>query len=168
MSEKKGSTDAFLDRLADIRPLFFQKKKQAIELAEQLISRRDLGYIPEIISCFPVEGYQLSQLDADMRRLRIICEILLAEDQFSGKGRGFLDNVDSFESLIQKYVSITFWLRRLEFQFPENVRQNTAEMFAAGGVSVYAVRKITSCEIFADSEYVYRQALGMMGDFEIE
>ncbi len=168
MDKKKVSTDAFLDRLADIRPLFFQKKNQVIELTEQLISDRDLGHIPEIISCFPVEGYELSQLDADMRRLRIICEILLAEDQFPGKGRGFLENVDSFESLIQKYVSITFWLRRLEFHFPEDVMEDTAGVFASGSVSVYAVRKITSCEIFADPEHVCHEALGMMGELEIE
>lgn len=175
MDGKMDATSDFLKTLYCIRPQFSQQKSRAVHLTEQMLCHGDLSYIPQILSCFPVGNFQeqrlhteLSQLDADMRRLRIICEIAVAEEKLYGGQSAFLQNVNSFEDLIQKYISITFLLRRLEMDFPEDVVGDTETVLEKGNISACAVRKITSCEIFADPEYVCNRALQMIGELKVE
>lgn len=54
-------------------------------------------------------------------------------------------------------------LRRLEFKFPENILEETIDYLLNGSISICAIRKITDCEIFANPEYVYGQALRIIG-----
>lgn len=164
MSSQNDSASFFFHMLSDIRPQFLQQKKQAVHLAEKMIQHRDFTYIPKILSCAPVGNYQLFQLDADMRRLKIVCEIVAAEEKLSIEESGFLENVASFGDLIQKYIRVTLLLRRLEFDFPETVMEDTVAALAVERISVCAIRKITSCETFADSEYVYNRALQIIGE----
>lgn len=159
MKEQTNATTSFLNILAEIRPQFFRQKERAIHLAEQMLKHQDTSYIPQILSCFPVDRYYLHQLDADMRRLRIICEITAAEEMLPGTRSLFLKNVDSFDSLIQKYITITFLLRRLELPLPEGSLEETSAILQSGLISVCALRKVTECETFANPEYVYQQAL---------
>lgn len=154
---REDSVTLYLNSLSDIRPIFLKNMKQAVELAELMICRRNLAYIPQI--CFIIENAKLSQLHADMRRLKIICEIITAESLLSSEKSVFLDNINSFDELIKKYIHTTFLLRRLEFQFPESVIQNTIESLYSDTISICAIRKITENEIFANSEYVYKQAV---------
>lgn len=158
MDRQNDPTSSFLNRLAEIRTLFFQQKEHAIHLIEQMVQSRDLSYIPQILACFPVDRYQLPQLDADMRRSLIICEIAAAEEKLEGRPL-FLENVDSFHALIEKYVHTTFLLRRIEMYLPEDALAETAEALASGQISICALKKITECEIFADPGYVYQQAI---------
>ena len=158
--DKQTNATSFLNILAEIRPQFFQQKERAVHLAEQMLKHQDTSYIPQILSCFPVDRYYLHLLDADMRRLRIICEITAAEEILPGTRSLFLENVDSFDGLIQKYIYITFLLRRLELPLPEVDLEVASAVLKSGRISVCALRKITECETFADPKYVYQQALG--------
>lgn len=125
---------------------------------EQMIQSLDLSYIPQILSCFPIDGYQLPQLDADMRRAMIVCEIAAAEERLGGRPL-FLENAGSFDGLMQKYIRTTFLLRRIELGLPEDALAETAEMLASGQISACALKKITECEIFSDPGYVFQQAM---------
>lgn len=162
------------DILSGIKEQFIRQKHQAIAFAEQLILSKDLSYLPKIFSCFQIEAcylpqlddesmqyMQLQQLDADMRRLSLICEILLEEKKLPGSRLLFLEQVEDFDGLIQKYIRITFLLRRLEFTLPEEALEEAANMFAQEQVSVCALRKIMDFEIFADKENKYNEALKM-------
>ncbi len=163
MDNQKDSTSSFLDMLSDIKEQLFLQKRQAIAHTEQMIRKKDSSYIRQILSCFPIGGYQLSQLDADMRRLSVICEIAAAEEKLPAARMFFLERVETFEDLIQKYIRITFLLRRLEFHLPEEALRETAAVLMEEQVSICALRKITNCEIFADGDYVYSQALNRIG-----
>ncbi|MCI9546971.1 MAG: hypothetical protein HFH60_09850 [Lachnospiraceae bacterium] len=162
------------DILSGVKDRFSQQKNQAVAFAEQLIQYRDLSYIPKIISCFQIEAdylpqlddgvlqyMQLQLLDADMRRLSLICEILIEENELPESRLFFLEQVENFEDLIGKYVRITFLLRRMEFSLPEEALKEAANMFMEEQVSVCALRKIMDSEIFADKENKYNQALKM-------
>lgn len=162
MDRQNDPTSSFLDTLAGIRTQFFQQKEQAVRLTEEMIRRRDLSYIPQILALFPVGPYQLHQLDADMRRLLIICEIVAAEEKLPGGRLVFLENTASFDDLIRKYIYITFLLRRIELRLPDDALRETADALSGGGISVCALRKITECEIFTDPGYVCQQALKYM------
>ena len=85
------------DILSSIKEQFFRQKQRAIDFAEQMIQNIDLSYIPSIFSCFLIEDkylpqldadckqfIQLQRLDADMRRLFLICEILMEENELPG------------------------------------------------------------------------------------
>lgn len=148
---------SYMNSLSEIRPIFLKNMKHVVDLTEQMICERNLAYIPQI--CFTIENSKLSQLHADMRRLKNICEIIMAESLLSGGKLTFLEDVKSFNELIEKYIHITFLLRRLEFQFSENIVENTMEALDSKSISICAIRKITENEIFANPEYVYNQAL---------
>lgn len=162
MDKKNDTTSSFLDTLARIRTRFFRQREQAVRLADEMARRRDLSYIPQILALFPIGPYRLSQLDADMRRLLIICEIVAAEEKLPGGRLVFLENAASFDDLLWKYVYITFLLRRIELRLPDDALAETAAALAGGGISVCALQKITECEIFTDPEYVRRQAMRYM------
>lgn len=159
---RKENTIALSD-IKNIRLEFFEKKKQIIKLAEQMIYQRDLSYIPRIMFCFTVKNYRLSQLNVDMKKLEAICEIIISESMLPGGKLIFLENVNSFDELIMKYTHIILMLRRLEFKFPENILEETIDYLLNGSISICAIRKITDCEIFANPEYVYGQALRIIG-----
>lgn len=165
MDNQKDSTSVFLDMLADIKEQLFQQKQQAILFAEQMIQTKDSSYIPQILSHFPIGDYWLSQLDVDMFRLSVICEIIATEEKLSGEGPFFLEKVDTFQELMEKYIYITFLLRRMEFPLSKEAKDETMAVLAGGGISVCAIRKITDTEIFNDAEHVYSQALQVMGGF---
>lgn len=160
---KKDSTSSFLNMLSNIKEQLFQQKRQAIAFTEQMIQSKDSSYIERVLSCFPIGEYYLPQLDADMRRLSFICEIVAAEEKLFGGRLLFLEGVETFEDLIQKYIQITFLLRRLEFQMPKEALMETAALLMEGQVSVCALRKITDSELFADGNFVYSQALKITG-----
>ena len=163
MNIQKDSTSSFLDMLSGIKERLFQQKRQAIVYTEQMIQKKDSSYIPQILSCFPIGRYQLSQLDTDMRKLSIICEIVAAEEKLPAARMFFLERVETFDGLIQKYIWITFLLRRLEFHLPEEALRETAAVLIEERISICALRKITDCELFADGDNVYSQALNMIG-----
>lgn len=165
MNKQKNSTSTFLNMLSNIKDQLFHQKQQAISLTEQMIHTKDSSYIPQILSHFPIGDYWLSQLDVDMFRLSVICEIIAAEEKLSGKGPFFLEQVDTFEELMEKYIYITFLLRRMEFPLSKEAKDETMAVLAGGWISVCAIRKITDTEIFNDAEYVYCQALQVMGGF---
>lgn len=81
MDQQKDSTSSFLDMLSGMKDTLFRQKRQAISFTNQMIHSMDSSYITQILSCFPIGDYVLSQLDADMRRLSIICEIVAAEEK---------------------------------------------------------------------------------------
>lgn len=96
---RKENTIALSD-IKNIQLEFFEKKKQIIKLAEQMIYQRDLSYIPRIMFCFTVKNYRLSQLNVDMKKLEAICEIIISESMLPGGKLIFLENVNSFDELI--------------------------------------------------------------------
>lgn len=162
------------DTLSSIKDQFFRQKRQAIDFAEQMIQSKDLCYIPKILSCFLIEDQylqhldadrkqfiQLQDLDADMRRLSIICKILMEEKNQPGGRLFFLEQVDTFDDLIQKYIRIEFFLHRLEFSLPETALQEAVAMFISEHVSVSALFKVIDYEIFADKENKYNEILKM-------
>lgn len=163
MNIQKDSTSSFLNMLSGIKEQLFQQKRQAIVYTEQMIQSKDSSYISQILTCFPIGCYQLSQLDADMRKLSIICEIVAAEEKLPAARMFFLERVETFDGLIQKYIWITFLLRRLEFHLPEEALRETAAVLIDERISICALRKITDCELFADGDNVYSQALNMIG-----
>ncbi len=165
MNNQKDSTSTFLHMLSDIKEQLFQQKRQAISLAEQMIQTKDSSYIPQILSCFPIREYLLSQLDVEMFRLSVICEIVAAEEKLPGSRLIFLEHVDTFGELMEKYVYVTFLLRRLEFPLSKDAKNETMAVLSGRGISVCAIRKITDTEIFNDTERVYTQALQVMGGF---
>ena len=162
------------DTLSSIKDQFFRQKQQAIDFTEKMIQSKDLSYIPKILSCFLIENQYLPQLnadrkrfiqlpvlDADMRRLFIICEILMEENNQPGGRLFFLEQVDTFDDLIQKYIRIKFFLHRLEFSLPETALQEAAAMLTSDQVSVCALSKVIDYEIFADKENKYNEILKM-------
>ena len=159
MHRQDDATSSFLNTLAAIRTRFFKQKEQVVHLTEQMIQHQDLSYIPQIFACFPIDTYYLPQLDADMRRLRIICEIAAAEAMLPGAEPVFLKNVFSFGDLIHKYIYITFLLRRIDLHMPEQALEEVAATLRGDQISICALRKITECEMFANPGYVYEQAL---------
>lgn len=163
MGNQKDSTSSFLDMLYGIKDQVFLQKSQAISLTEQMIRSMDSSYIPQILSCFPIGNYVLSQLDAQMLKLSIICEIVAAEEKIPGSRIFFLEGVSTFDDLMEKYIRITFLLRRLEFQLPKEVLEETTAALVEERISVCALRKITESELFAKGDDVYRQALQMTG-----
>lgn len=163
MNNQKDSTSTFLHMLSDIKEQFFQQKRQAISFAEQMIQTKDSSYIPQILSCFPIREYLLSQLDVEMFRLSVICEIVAAEEKLLGSRLLFLEYVDTFAELMEKYVYVTFLLRRMEFPLSKEARDDTTSVLASGRISVCAIRKITNTELFNNPEYVYSQALQIIG-----
>lgn len=163
MDKQKDSTSAFFDLLSDMKEQLFQQKRQAISFAEKMIQNKDSSYIPQIFSCFPIRDYQLSQLDVEMCRLSVICEIVAAEEKLLGSRLLFLEYVDTFAELMEKYVYITFLLRRMEFPLSKGAKDETTSVLASGQISVCAIRKITNTELFNNPEYVYSQALQIIG-----
>ena len=159
MHKQNDETSSLFNTLAAIRTRSFQQKEQAIHLAEQMIQHQDLSYIPQIFACFPIDVYYLHELDADMRRLSIICEIVAAEAMLPGAEPIFLKNVFSFRDLIHKYIYITFLLRRIDLHMPKQALEEVAAALGGDQISICALRKITECEIFANPGYVYEQAL---------
>lgn len=162
------------DVLSRIKDQFFRQKRQAITFTEQLILNKDLSYIPKILSCFPIEDHyipqldtnskqfiQLQRLDADVRRLFFICEILAEEEKLPESKLYFLEQINTFDDLIQKYIRITFLLRRLEFPLHEAALKEVATVFKDEQVSICALRKIIDYEIFADKENKYKEILEM-------
>ncbi len=163
MSNQKDSTSSFLDMLSDIKDSVFLQKGQAISLTEQMIQSMDSCYIAQIMYCFPIGDYVLSQLDADMRRLSIICEIVAAEEKLPGSKILFLENVSTFDDLMEKYIRITLLLRRLELQLPREALEEAIVALIEEQISACALRKITESEIFAKGDYVYSQGLQVTG-----
>lgn len=162
MGVDTNDTSSYLNALSDIYPQFLKQRKQVVKLAEWMIESRDLVYIPQIFSYFPLEGFRLPFLDADMRRLEIICEIVMAEVRvFEGK-IFFFEGVSIFDDLMKKYVSVTLLLRRIEFHLSDKVMSETALMLRKGKISICAIRKITNCEIFTNPDFVYSRALKML------
>lgn len=159
MYEQNDATSSFFNTLAAIQTRSFQQKEEAIHLAEQMIQHQDLSYIPQIFACFPIDVYYLHELDADMRRLSIVCEIIAAEAMLPGTEPVFLKNVFSFKDLLHKYIYTTFLLRRIDLHMPEQTLEEVAAALKGDQISICALRKITECEIFANPEYVYKQAL---------
>lgn len=162
------------DTLSNIKDQFFLQKRQAIDFTEQMIRSKDLSYIPKISSCFLIEDQylpqldadrkqfiQLQELDADMRRLSIICKILMEENNQPGGRLFFLEQVETFDDLIQKYIRIEFFLHRLEFFLPETALQEAVSMFLSEQVSICALFKVIDYEIFADKEKKYNEILKM-------
>lgn len=162
------------DTLSSIKDQFFRQKRQAIDFAEKMIQSNDLSYIPKILSCFLIEDQYLPQLDADrkqfiqlhyldadMRRLYIICKILTEEKDQPGGRLFFLEQVNTFDDLMQKYIRIEFFLHRLEFCLPETALKEVASMFLSEQVSVCALFKVIDYEIFADKEKKYNEILKM-------
>ncbi len=168
------------DILSSVKDQFFYQKRQAIAFAEQMIQNKDLSYIPKIFSCFLIEDRYLSQLDtvskrfiqlqrldADMRRLFLICEILTEENKLPESRLFFLEQIYTFDDLIQKYIRIKLFLYRLEFSFPELSLQEAIDMLKSEEVSVCALRKIIDYEIFSDEKNRYDEVLKIkeMGGF---
>ena len=162
------------DTLSSIKDQFFRQKRQAIDFTEKMIQSKDLSYIPKILSCFLIEDQYLHQLDADrkqfiqlqdfdadMRRLYIICKILMEEKDEPGGNLFFLEQVDTFDDLIQKYIRIELFLHRLEFSLPEKALQEAADMLTSDQVSICALSKVIDYEIFADKENIYNEILKM-------
>lgn len=160
---QKDATSSVLNMLSDMKDQLFSQKRQAIAVTEQMIQSKDSSYIPQILACFPIGNYLISQLDAQMRRLSIICEIAAAEEKLPGSRMFFLEGVSDFEDLMEKYIRITFLLRRLEFQLPREALEETAAVLVQEKISICALRKITDSELFARGDYVYSQALKMTG-----
>lgn len=164
----------FLDNLSAIKPQFDLQKKQAIYYTEQLIQNDDFSYIPRILSCLPIgviestSYLEISSMDADMRRLKIICEILLAEQKVPNLEPGFLGCVNSYGDLIQKYIYVTLLLRRTEHNFPKKTLEETIGILINKQISIYAIRKITRNEIFFNPELVYNRALKIIGIYRGE
>ena len=163
MDQQKDSTSSFLDMLSGMKDTLFRQKRQAISFTNQMIHSMDSSYISQILSCFPIGDYVLSQLDADMRRLSIICEIVAAEDKLPSSRMFFLEGVSDFDNLMEKYIRISFLLRRLEFQLPQEALAETGAALTQERISVCALRKITKSELFAKGDYVYGQAVRMTG-----
>lgn len=158
MGAMADDTSSYLKKLSDIQPQFLLQRQQAVCFAEQMIESGDLAYIPQIFSCFPLGNFRLPMLDADMRRLEMVCEIVAAEEKVFGECM-FLDHVSAFHELIGKYIRITLFLRRLEVCLPDEALEETVSVLVREKISVCAVRKITGCEIFVDPEFVYNRAL---------
>ena len=160
------------DILSSIKEQFFRQKQRAIDFAEQMIQNIDLSYIPSIFSCFLIEDkylpqldadckqfIQLQRLDADMRRLFLICEILMEENELPGSKLFFLEQVYTFDDLVQKYIRIELLLHRLEFSLPELALQEAIDVLKSEQVSVCALRKIIDYEIFSDKKNIYNEVL---------
>lgn len=168
------------DTLSNIKDQFFLQKRQAIAFTEQMIRSKDLSYIPKILSCFLIEDQylpqleadrkqfiQLQDLDTDMRRLSIICKILIDEKDQPGGRLFFLEQVNTFDDLIQKYIRIELFLHRLEFSLPETALQEAAAMFLDEHVSICALFKVIDYEVFADKKNKYNEILKMKQAGEI-
>lgn len=160
------------DILSNIKEQFFRQKRQAIEFAEQMIQSKDLSYIAKIQSCFLMDDsylfqlddeskqyIQLQRLDADMCRLFLICEILIEENKLSGDRLFFLEQVNTFDDLMQKYIRIKLFLYRLEFSLPKLALQEAINLLKSEEVSVCALHKIIDYEIFSDEKKKYYEAL---------
>ena len=147
------------DILSNIKEQFFRQKRQAIEFAEQMIQSKDLSYIAKIQSCFLMDDSYLFQLDADMCRLFLICEILIEENKLSGDRLFFLEQVNTFDDLMQKYIRIKLFLYRLEFSLPKLALQEAINLLKSEEVSVCALHKIIDYEIFSDEKKKYYEAL---------
>lgn len=165
-------TSFLFDTFYSVKDQFFLQKRQVIQLAEQMIYKKDLSYISKIFSLFYIADQHLPnlddnsrslinlpRLDADMRRLLIICEIMVEEKRTYESKILFLEQVSTFNDLMQKYVRITFLLRRMEFPFSKEVLEETFFMLKEEQVSPCALRKITEYEVFINKEYIYSQAL---------
>lgn len=150
------------DTLSSIKDQFFRQKRQAIGFTEKMIQSKDLSYIPKILSCFLIEDQylpqldadrkqfiQLQDLDADMRRLSIICKILMEENNLPGGRLFFLEQVDTFDDLIQKYIRIELFLHRLEFSLPEKALQEASDMLTLDQISMCSLSKVIDYKIFA-------------------
>lgn len=163
MNIKKDSTSSFLDLLSRIKDEVFQQKDQIIRLTEQLIQSKDTSYIKRAISCLTVGKYNLQFLDPDIRRLLIIFRIIAAEEKLPGSKLLFLDHTKTFEDLMEKYIYITFLLRRVEFPLSEDAKNETLSILASRQVSICALKEITESELFNDPDYVFNQSLQMIG-----
>ncbi len=110
---------------------------------------------------------QLQHLDADMRRLFLICEILIEEEKLPESKLYFLEQVNTFDDLIQKYIKITFLLRRMEFSLQEAALKEAIHFLREEQVSICALRKIMNYEVFADKKNKYNEVLKMKMEGEI-
>ena len=158
MNEQKNSTSLFLDTLSSIKDQVFYQKQQMICLTEQIIHDKNSSCI-----YLSVGEYSLQFLDPDIRKLLIIFKIIAAEEKLPGSRIFFLEQVTSFEDLIEKYIYITFLLRRIEFSLSEEAKNETMVILSSGQISVCALKEITESEIFNDSEYVFNQAIKIIG-----
>ena len=163
MNEPKDSTSSFLDILSSIKDQVFHQKQQIICLTEQIIHDKNSSCIPQALSYLSVGEYSLQFLDPDIRKLLIIFRIIAAEEKLPASRIFFLEQVTSFEDLIEKYIYITFLLRRIEFPLSEEAKIETKTILSSGQISVCALKEITESEIFNDSEYVFNQAIKIIG-----
>lgn len=163
MNERKDSTSFFLDILSSIKEQVFHQKQQMICLTEQLIHDKNSSYIPQALSHLSVGEYSLQFLDPDIRKLLIIFRIIAAEEKLPGSRILFLEQVNTFQDLIEKYIYITFLLRRIEFSLSKESKREAKAILASGQVSVCALKEITESELFNDPEYVFHQAIQIIG-----
>ena len=163
MNGQKDSTSSFLDILSGIKDQVFHQKQQMICLTEQIIHDKNISCIPQALSYLSVGEYSLQFLDPDIRKLLIIFRIIVAEEKLPGSRIFFLEQVTSFEDLIEKYIYITFLLRRIEFPLSEDAKNETKKILSSGQISVCTLKEITESEIFNDSEYVFNQAIKIIG-----
>lgn len=163
MNEQKDSTSFFLDILSSIKEQVFHQKQQMICLTDQIIHDKNSIYISQALSHLSVGEYSLQYLDSDIRKLLIIFRIIAAEEKLPGSRILFLEQVNTFEDLIEKYIYITFLLRRIEFSLSKEAKKEAEEILASGQISVCAIKEITESEIFNDSQYVFNQAIQIVG-----